>query len=85
MLPAVVNWLAGMVMEALPELSAVDEDVYPPPKSVTVPVGAGPAPATVTATNSDCDESNVPLLAGVTVTDAVDSVTVTFPVPVAPE
>jgi hypothetical protein len=64
-----------MLIVALPPLSVVAAEVYPPPVSVTEPVGVG-VPPTVTETESAC---TVVMLDtdGVTVTGGVALATVT--------
>jgi hypothetical protein len=48
--------LAGMLIVALPLISVVADEVYPPPVRVTVPVGVGLPfpPLTATITDSAC-------------------------------
>ena len=72
---------APMLIVALPPVSVVADDVYPPPERITLPVGVPPVPLTATVTERVWP--TVMLLApGVTVTVGVSfGVTVTLPVP----
>jgi hypothetical protein len=78
---------AGIAIVAVPPLSAVAADSYPPPVSVTVPVGAGlPLPPLTTAVTVSACVVVMLIADGVTATPGVifaGVVTVTTAAPVA--